>query len=573
MSLIDINDLTVKYTTRKVPVLQQVKLQIYQGETVLLLGASGSGKSTLALTFNGLIPHEIGSVMKGQVRVEGIDTQQVRVAQLAQRVGILFQDPDAQFATLTVEDEIVFGLENLSVAPAYMDAQIQQALEQVGLSGYRDRRVHQLSGGEKQRIALASLLAMKPAILVFDEPTANLDPIGTEDVFALIRRCKELGQHTIVLIEHKLDGVLDLIDRVIVLGPAGAILADGPPQHIFSTALPLLQEHGIWIPQVAHLAHQLHERGLTLHPFPITLQGAEETLRRKEIVNNMVSETNSIVPDNPPASQAAIEVRALSFQIGQKAILDQISLHVPRGNFLALVGANGAGKTTLAQHFVDIQHPPRSTVWLHGKDVTRIKARDLVQQVGYVFQNPEHQFITDSVAGEITYGLRMMGLSQREITERTEAMLERFGLAHLARANPFTLSHGEKRRLSVATMLAIGQQTLILDEPTFGQDQRNANNLLELLHTLHTEGRTIVVITHDMALVAQYATHVAVMDRGRLLYHGTPADLFTRPTLLAQAHLTLPPLTRLAERLGWPGLLTLDEVVSRCLEVSHEHSI
>jgi energy-coupling factor transporter ATP-binding protein EcfA2 len=563
MALIEINGLTVKYPGRKLPVLQDVNLHLRQGETVLLLGASGCGKSTLALTLNGLIPHESGSILNGRVCVDGQDTQRTTVANLAQKVGIVFQDPDAQFATLTVEDEIVFGLENLCLPPSEMDKRVVRALAQVGLPHHRERRVDQLSGGEKQRIALASLLAMEPSVLVFDEPTANLDPVGTRDVFALIRQCKEQGAHTIVLIEHKLDDLMDLVDRVVVLGTGGSILADGTPRAVFRDAIDILQQYGVWIPQVALLAQRLRDQGMALTKFPITPGEAEDVLREAGVGGKHI--VMATKPESErKTEQLAIEVKNLTFRAGRRTILDQVSLNVPQGDFLAVVGANGAGKTTLVQHLVDIVHPAVGTVRLHGKDVSRMAAKDLVRQVGYVFQNPEHQFITDSVAEEVGYGLRVMGLAKDKIITRTETLLDRFGLTRFGPANPFTLSHGEKRRLSVATMLAVGQQILILDEPTFGQDQRNAEALLDLLCTLHAEGSTIMMVTHDMSLVARYAHHVAVMNDGRIIYHGTPAELFVQPDLLAQAHLTMPPLTALADRLGSPGLLTLDMVVELC---------
>ncbi|QBD83349.1 ABC transporter ATP-binding protein [Ktedonosporobacter rubrisoli] len=563
--MIEIEDLAAKYPGRKLPVLQGVNLQLKRGETVLLLGASGSGKSTLGLTLNGLIPHEVGSILNGQIHVDGLNTQQTTVAELARRVGIVFQDPDAQFATLTVEDEIVFGLENLCLPPSEMEERMLRALAQVGLPEHRYRRVDQLSGGEKQRIALAALLAMEPQVLVFDEPTANLDPIGTRDVFALIRECKVQTTHTIVLIEHKLDDLMDLIDRVIVLGPGGSLIADGTPRAIFRDSSAVLREYGIWMPQVCLLAHRLREQGIELDPFPITPAEAEVALRQISLSEERPTLSSSLPDEEPASSQPAIEVRELSFRRGRQTILDRVSLTIPQGDFLAIVGANGAGKTTLAQHLVDILHPSPKTVFLQGQDLTRIAARDLVHKIGYVFQNPEHQFITDSVADEVAYGLRVIGLSAEEITERTNSLLERFGLLRFAPANPFTLSHGEKRRLSVATMLAVGQQILLLDEPTFGQDQGNAEALLDLLCALHAEGRTIVMVTHDMTLVARYARHVAVMNQGKIIFHGTPAELFKQPELLMKAHLTLPPLTMLANRLGQSGLLTLEEVATQCL--------
>jgi energy-coupling factor transport system ATP-binding protein len=560
---IKLTNLTVTYPGRKDPTLQNVSLTLHAGETVLLLGASGSGKSTLALTLNGLIPHALGCISAGAVRVDGIDTQQTTVADVARRVGIVFQDPEAQFVTLTVEDEILFGLENLCLPPEQMDARVTAALDQVGMAAYRRHPVERLSGGQKQRIALAALLALEPETLVFDEPTANLDPVGTQDVFALLAELKARGQHTIILIEHKLDELMQLIDRVIVLGSQGAILADGAPRTVFEDQAAALEAHGIWMPQVCVLAHRLRARGIVSAPFPVTLEEADSVMRdwRLEIATTSQSPSS---PISNPQSPIALEVRNLSFSYGPNRVLDTISLSVSQGDFLAIVGANGAGKTTLAQHLVGILSPPTGAVTLHGQDVRRLPARDLAKQIGYVFQNPEHQFVTNSVRDEVAYGLGVLGLPEPEMTTRANELLERFGLARYAKANPFTLSHGEKRRLSVATMLAMGQQTLILDEPTFGQDQRNATAILALLRALNAEGRTIIVITHDMALVAEHARHVAVMRDGRLLFHGAGRDLFAQPDLLAQARLTLPPLARLATRNPMlTGALTIDDILAR----------
>ncbi len=568
MSPIEIQDLRVRYAGRKAPALDGVDLALNEGETVLLLGASGSGKSTLALTLNGLIPHSLGCEMDGSVRVAGMDTRQTEVAGLSQRVGIVFQDPEAQFVTLKVEDEVVFGLENLCVPPGDMDGRVDRALARVGMAGHRHRRVDALSGGEKQRVALASLLAMEPRVLVFDEPTANLDPVGTREVFALISSLKERGEHTVVLIEHKLDDLMHLIDRVVALGEAGEVLADGPPRAVFRDHADALRSPGVWMPQTALLAHRMGGRGLPLDPFPVTPDEAERALRRQPIPK-IVGAKRRRTPEGPPGTSVngapAIEVRDLSYAYGDDRVLDSVSLTVPRGDFLAVVGANGAGKTTLALHLAGVLRPPRDAVFVEGRDVSRTPARDLSRRVGYVFQNPEHQFVTDSVADEVGYGLRAMGLPEAEVAERTAAMLERFGLSRYAKANPFTLSHGEKRRLSVATMLAAGQQTLILDEPTFGQDQKNAGEMMALLRELNAGGRTIVVITHDMTLVAEHARHAAVMSGGGLLFCGPTRELFARPDVLSRARLEPPPLARLAARLSrhdpaWAGLLTLDDV-------------
>jgi energy-coupling factor transport system ATP-binding protein len=548
MPIIEIEALTVKYARRKLAALNGLNLHVQKGETLLLLGPSGSGKSTLALTLNGLLPQSVGELRSGAVRVAGLDTLQHSVAELAQRVGILFQDPDAQFATLKVEDEIVFGLENLGQLPAEMDAKVERALAEVGMQAMRHRPVAALSGGEKQRVALASLLAMQPEVLVFDEPTANLDSMGTQQVFALLAELKSRGRHTLVLIEHKLDELMHLVDRVVVLDPQGGILADGAPRRVFDEYGAQLRQLGVWMPQVALLAHALRERGVQFAQFPITLGEAVKAFGPWVAATSPNAKPIAATP--AVEGSPVMEIRDLSFSYGDTPALRDISLRINKGDFIAIVGANGAGKTTLAKHLMGILQPPLGSIYLRGQEFTHIPAKQLARQVGFVFQNPEHQFVTESVWDEIAYGLRVMGESEERIAARTQELLESFGLARYAKANPFTLSYGEKRRLSVASMLAMGQDVLILDEPTFGQDERNAVALLELLQDLNAQGKTVIVITHDMRLVLEHANRVVVMSAGQILYDGQPAELVQQPELLSQARLTLPPLARLSALLA-----------------------
>ncbi len=547
--MIAVSALTIKYTGRKRPILRDLSLQVPQGQTLLILGASGSGKSSLALTFNGLIPHSIGEVLSGQVQVAGADTQQTPVAQLAQRVGILFQDPDAQFATLTVEDEIVFGLENLGLDPAGMEARLETALSQVGMLHARHRPVYALSGGEKQRIALAALLAMQPEVLVFDEPTANLDSVGTQQVFALLAQLKARGQHTLILIEHKLDELMHLVDRVLVLDSEGQIFADGAPRQVFDRYAAQLQEMGVWTPQVCMLAQELRMAGHELPSFPVTIGEAVKVLAPL-LATNPAPPAAPAPPAGAAPRRSVYSIRGLSFNYGDIPALHNISMEVSQGDFLAIVGPNGAGKSTLARHLIGLLDPPVGKVFLDGQDIHALDARRLAEQVAYVFQNPEHQFVTERVEDEVAYGLRAAGLDEGLVAEQSRQLLDTFGLARYARANPFTLSHGEKRRLSVAAMLAVGQQTLILDEPTFGQDERNAAALMALLRALNAQGKTIIMITHDMRLVAEAADKVAVILDGRLEFFGQPGELFAQEDLLARAHLNLPPLARLAALLA-----------------------
>ncbi|MCS7060411.1 MAG: energy-coupling factor transporter ATPase [Anaerolineae bacterium] len=552
--MIHIEDLTVRYLGRRQPALAHVNLSVRQGETVLLLGPSGCGKSTLALCLSGLIPNSLEVDFSGRVLVEGIDTRQADRAALAQRVGVVFQDPDAQFVMLDVESELAFGLENLCVPPAEIDLRIQSALSMAGMPDRRHDKVWQLSGGQKQRVALAALLAMRQRIIVFDEPTANLDPAGVCEVFAAIADLKRSGQHTLVLIEHRLDELMDVVDRVVVMAEQGRIVADGDPHEVFDQHFEVLQQLGVWVPQVSALGHRLRVR-----PTPVTLAEARERLPGRA-ASVKTADLFSPASNNAPPSthQPAICVRHLSFHYGARLALDEVDLTVPRHDFVAIVGANGAGKTTLAGCIAGLLTPPAGSVFVDGRDVTTLSPQALARHVGFVFQNPEHQFVADTVADELRFSLRRVNLSPTQVEQRVEEMLARFRLTQYAAANPFTLSHGEKRRLSVATTLMMGQEILILDEPTFGQDQHTAGELMALLRTLHREGRTVLIITHDMTLVAECACTVVVMSAGRVLFHGPTRLAFAQPDLLAEARLDLPPLARLAHQLGFTALTADD---------------
>ena len=559
------DNFSFKYTGRKLPALTNINLEIAEGETTLLLGPSGSGKSTLALSLNGLVPQKISGKTNGDMYISGMNTQDREIDVLTQEVGILFQDPEAQFVTMKVEHEIAFGLENLCIPPNEMDARIVDSLEQVSMLNYRYKELDKLSGGEKQRIAIACLLAMRPKILVFDEPTANLDPVGTRQVFNTIAKLKYSNKYTIIIVEHKLDGLIDLIDRLVVLSPKGTILADGSPHEVFNNSLNDLLSHGVWLPQSVRLLHQLKGLGISISYIPVTTTDAEiiltnEVLPYAKELNNNANVNKSTMDTQVFLQESAsnpscethtnsIEVKNLSFSYKKNLVLNNVQLDIRKGDFLAIVGANGAGKTTLVHLLVSIIQTEQNKIFIQGKDITKVPANKLIQDIGFVFQNPEHQFITDSVENEIKYGLELIGKSDEEIDKTTKNLLSKFGLLKLARANPFTLSHGEKRRLSVATMLSMGQKILILDEPTFGQDEKNALSLMQVLRQLNEDGCTVIMVTHDMTLVAEYAKHVAVLDEGNISFSGTPKELFGYPEILGKANLALPPIAQLSYNL------------------------
>lgn len=536
-------------------------LRIEEGETVLLLGPSGSGKSTLALCLSGLIPHAIAGELVGNVRIDGADTRLKESGELAGMVGTVFQDPESYAVLNTVEDEVAFGLENIGVPSAEMEGRILDALSTTGLSAHRKVLVERLSGGQKQRLALASILAMKPGIIVLDEPTSNLDPAGTEDVFQTLRILKKSGRHTIVLIEHKLDDLTELVDRVAVLDEKGDLVICGKPETVFYEHADELERLGIWLPKAVELALRLRQAGIQVQDAPMSVKQLADALEHAarsgsaESIRSLVfdaavagdsSDPHTIASDNCPL----LEIRPTGSPSHGGVWLKPIELQVRRGEFWAVLGENGAGKTMLARHLMGLMRVRQGVIYFEGRDCTSYSASELARKIGYVFQNPEHQFVTERVYDEIAFGLNGLGLSREESAVTVDRLLVRFGLSKYSDVHPYQLSHGQKRRLSVAVMLAVGQQLLILDEPTFGQDRRHAIELMDMLKELQRDGRTIVMITHDMPLVAEYAEYAAVLSEGELLSAGPVDQLFMDRKLLTEAGLRLPPaaeLTRLLD--------------------------
>jgi energy-coupling factor transport system ATP-binding protein len=533
-----------------------VSFEIAPGEVVLLLGPSGSGKSTLTLALNGLLPQAVPATVTGSIEVDGLDTQTTPVAELSTRVGMVFQDPDAQLVTGTVLDEVAFGPENLRMPVADVLARAEAALRRVGLWERRAENPDRLSGGGRQRLAIACALAMGSPLLVLDEPTANLDPAGIEEVYAALGELVAAGDRAILLVEHNLDAAVGFVDRVVVLGHDGRLAADGTVDEVLRGRAEELHDLGVWLPVATIAALRLRRAGFALDPLPLTPDELRDALDAEDApIATPVAETTRLVaePVEAPAGARSLDdrdltplvtVRSLTLRRGRAEVLHDVDLDIARGAFVAVVGANGAGKTSLVQALAGVVSPPKGAVHVDGIDVGRADVRALSSQIGFVFQNPEHQFIANTVFDEIAHGLRRQHLPDAEVRTRTEALLERFGLAGKAGSHPFLLSGGQKRRLSVGTALVAGPPVLVLDEPTFGQDRARADELLSLLAELNAEGTTIVVVTHDMQLVTDYAHRTVVMADGRVLAEGATAEIFADDALIARAGLRPPPLRR-----------------------------
>ncbi|MFT4137284.1 ABC transporter ATP-binding protein [Microbacterium sp.] len=568
-ALVHVRELGVTHEGADAATPAAATFRIAPGEVVLLLGPSGSGKSTLALTLNGLIPQSVPARITGSVEVAGLDATTTPVARLSTHVGMVFQDPDAQLVTGTVLDEVAFGPENLRMPVTDVLARTEAALRRVGLWERREDNPDRLSGGGRQRLAIACALALGSPLLVLDEPTANLDPRGIEDVYAALRDVVTGGDRAILLVEHNLDEAVALTSRVVVLDATGRTVADGSVDDVLRARADELHELGVWLPVSALAALRLRAAGYALDPLPLTPEELRAALERcpapmpAPASGTSENRTNfgGFRPNPPKFAQdsevrgrerprdaspgpAIVEVRGLTLARGRTRVLHDVDLTVRAGEFVAIVGANGAGKTSLLQAIAGVIPAPRGTVRIDGTDPARTRLRARARRIGFVFQNPEHQFLARTAFDELAHGLRLQGLPEDEVRDRATDLLERFGLDGQADRHPFLLSGGQKRRLSVGTALVAAAPVLALDEPTFGQDRARAEELLQLLRGLHADGTTVIVVTHDLQLVTEHAQRTVVVADGRIAADGATATVFADEALIERAGLRPPPLRR-----------------------------
>ncbi len=546
--IVELDRVSFSYLGSDREVLQNVSLTIDSGDFVLVLGSSGSGKSTFAMLLNGLIPHSIPGQLDGTVKIDGLLTMKTPVHELATRVGMVFQDPDAQIVNVLVQDEINFGMENLRWDENVIKMKAKQAMSQLGIEHLVGRNVMSLSGGQKQKVVLASVLALEPKILVLDEPTANLDPLGTKEVFDVIGHLNHEHNITVVLIENRVDELVDLVNRVVLL-ENGTISLNGPPGEVYRK---LRGRTGLWLPQVTEMAMRYSSETLQL---PMTVQEGCDFLVNG--INHLQWQLKPEIDQQASilkTSESLLDVKNLQFQYHIKLplVLKKISFKIESGGIVAIVGQNGSGKTTLARLLVRILNPPVGTVFLNTQDIRHLSVKDVSSQIGYVFQNPDHQFVSDTVYDELAYSLRIHGFSEAEVEEKTREMILRMDLQGKEQTSPFSLSVGERRRLSVGTMLILNQKLVILDEPTIGLDPSHSHALMALLAQLAKEfGHTMLLITHDMRLVADWTSHTIVLNQGEILFDGETREVFQDSMLLREAHLTEPPIAKVVHRLRY----------------------
>lgn len=535
--LIQFKNFSFQYQSQAEPTLRNINLDIQRGEKVAIIGPSGSGKSTLGQCLNGLVPHVYEGHIQGQLLFKGQDLIASSIVQRSLLISSILQDTDGQFIGQTVAEDVAFALENDALETSLIRERVAYWLERLELTSLAHQRPQDLSGGQKQAVGLAGVLIDESPLLLFDEPLANLDPQAAHESLQLLSRLHEETGSTLVIIEHRLEEVLELgLDR-IVLVEDGQIAFDGPPNQLLASSE--LMRVGIREPLYLTA---LRELGMDLRASqPL------DDLTALELPALSLSE--SVQVEEETAGEVLAQWNRLRFAYPDRpAIFDGLDLQLRKGELVALVGKNGTGKSTLAQ-LLSGYLPAQGQYFWQGQEMSEQSLTDRARQVGYVLQNPNQMISQTMIFDEVARGLRLRGLSEEEVTSRVAAVLEICGLTPFRNWPISALSYGQKKRVTIAAILILEPQVLILDEPTAGQDQAHYREMMDFLQELADLGHAIVLITHDMQLMLEYANRALVLDQGRILADQNPRELLSQPELLAKAHLRTTSLFHLADKL------------------------
>ena len=536
--------------------LKDIDLSVEEGTFVGLIGPSGAGKSTLASAITGAIPHHYRGRLFGSTLVAGLDTCEASLTDIAKVAGSVLQDIDAQMVASVVEDELLFGLENFGIDHREIEGRIASALDAVGIADLRHREIATLSGGQKQKVAIAAILAMTPRVIVMDEPTSALDPASARDVFEVLRRAKELTGMTVILIEQTVALLAEYCDRVVVIDQ-GRIALDGTPTDVFSHG-ETLRAIGVDTPRTVRISNSLAETGLAPNDSPaLTLDGAESLVAG--ILAPGLSKSSPIVPrtlgDRPDARNTVderpiiVDVAGAAYSYGTgQAGIESINLTVRAGEILAVVGQNGAGKTTFTKLLNGLIKPSAGVVRIAGLDTRTTPVSVLASHAATLFQNPDRQLCRNTVVEEISFGLELQGAPADAARERARRVAATFGLPE--NASPFNLSRGQRQMVALASVVALEPELIILDEPTSGLDYRECMTVMETVRQRALDGAAVVMVCHDMEVVSDFADTLAVMTEGRLIEVGPSREVFANDALLAHARIAAPCVPALGKRLA-----------------------
>ena len=561
LPIVTFEDVSFRYKAADRPALCSVSLQIQKGEWIAVMGERGSGKSTLCHCFNGLIPRFVSGQFSGMVTVDGEGCAGIPVSSQAGRIGLVFQDFDTQLLSTNVERELAFPLEYLdpSLSVAQMKERIQRTSELLGLDNLFHRDPLSLSGGQKQRLVLASVLVAHPSLLVLDQPMTDLDPIARKDLCGLFSSLRRKGM-TIVLSEQESEEVLN-VDRVCVLQD-GSVAWEGAPQDLFGqlnlvnqfglTPLPLAECFSEF--SLARVPVTVEEAWKVTDQLGLTLEPSRDLAERGCALPAWQEVTSPLVP--------LLCLNEISFGYSKEVcVLNSVSLSIAQGEFVAIIGKNGSGKSTLSKLLNGLLLPTDGDVVVSGCNTKISSMSEISRIVGYVFQNPDHQIFAETVWDEVGFSPKNLGFSIEECELRIVEALTAVGLDTEASKSldPFSLSKGDRQRVAVASILAAKPNVLIFDEPTTGLDARETERMMKMIQLLHRQEHTVIMITHAIRLVSEYATRCVLMEQGAVLADGSTRSILSNPSLLKRASLEVPPLTRFGQRWGHT-LLTVEEV-------------
>ncbi|MDA0383413.1 ABC transporter ATP-binding protein [Vibrio owensii] len=543
---IEFSNFSFRYESLDKPTLKNINLRIEKGEKIVIIGPSGSGKSTLGQCLNGLIPHAIKGETSGQLTINGQDTAPFDMHQFTEQVGTVLQDTDSQFVGLSIGEDIAFALENQLMSNIDMYPLVKATAKMVDLEQMLDRSPHDLSGGQKQRVSLAGILVDDVDILLFDEPLAALDPkTGKKTIEIIDDLHRETGK-TIIIIEHRLEDVLHRsVDRIILM-ESGEIIADNTPDEILAS--PLLEEYGIREPlylsalKEAGCAIEGDAKPSSLSTLPLAqYQTAVRAWFEASKATNVEKQAETL-----------LAVRNLTYSYdGEKNALEDVSFDVKRGEFVSVLGKNGSGKSTITKLVMGVIEPDQGSMILNGQDLNELTIFERSQKVGVVMQNPNHMISHHMIFDEVAFGLRNRGVEEKQVEAKVLEVLELCGLSKYRHWPIEALSYGQKKRVTIASILALEPELLILDEPTAGQDYRNYTSMLSFIEKLNRElGITVMIISHDMHLVLEYTTRSIVIADSKLIADAPMTEVFSSPTLLDQANLATTSLYELATELG-----------------------
>ena len=554
--------------------LDGVNIEVEEGQFIAILGHNGSGKSTFARHINALLTPD-----EGTLYVNGWDTKdESKLWKIRQNAGMVFQNPDNQIIATVVEEDVGFGPENLGVSTEEIWERVEKALSAVGMLEYRHSSPNKLSGGQKQRVAIAGVVAMKPKCIVLDEPTAMLDPNGRKEVLKTVKELNKQENVTVILITHHMNEVIDA-DKVFVMD-SGKVVLEGTPREIFSKVSEL-KKLGLDVPQATEIAYNLKGKGIDLGDCVLSIKEFKQRYKQvtgKDIASLNLQESHSRLDDNLDENlsdkenankKLILEAKNLSYiyeegTANEKGALDEVSLNIHEGEFLAIIGHTGSGKSTLIQHLNGLMRADSGSIYFNGEDIyaKEFSMPFLRKHVGLVFQYPEHQLFETTVLTDVCFGPKNLGLSKDEVVEAAKKALKQVGLGEeYYEKSPFELSGGEKRRVAIAGVLAMNPEVLILDEPTAGLDPKGRDKILNQLKKLQTERNiAIVLVSHSMEDVAKYAERLVVMSGGKKLYDGACREVFSHYKELENIGLAAPQVTYLMAESG-RTVMTVDEAV------------